>query len=108
MNERITITIPSELNEELERMQKEMKLDKSSIIRQFLMQALEEWKKKTTLNAYKAGKITIGKAAEQAGISLWEFLELCNSQQIQLDFTIEDAKHGIEIVNKTDFQKYKQ
>ena len=104
----ISIVIPSEMNVDLEKLQKILKMDKSTVIRHLLSKSIREVKIETFLNEYKKGKLSLGKAAELAGVNLWEFIELCRKNQIQLDLTEEEAEIGVRRVEKMDIQTYKK
>ena len=108
MSERLSIVIPSEMNEEIEKLQKILKMDKSTIIRHLLSKSIHEVKIQTMLEEYKKGKLSLGKAAELAGVNLWEFIELCRKSQIKLDLTEEEAELGIQKVTKLGIQEYKK
>lgn len=108
MSERLSIVIPSDLNDEIERLQKILKMDKSTVIRHLLSKSIQEVKIETALDEYKRGKVSFGKAAEIAGINLWEFIDVCHSQKINLELTEEDVEIGINRVLKLDIEKYKQ
>lgn len=107
MSERLSIIIPSEMNIELEKLQKLLKMDKSTVIRHLLSKSIHNVKLETMLDEYRKGKLSIGKAAEIAGVNLWEFIEHCRKNQIKLDLTEEEAEMGIKHVEKIDIQKYK-
>ncbi|MHA1292534.1 MAG: UPF0175 family protein [Promethearchaeota archaeon] len=108
MSERLSIVIPSEMNKELEKLQKILKMDKSTMIRHLLSKSIYEIKIETMLEEYKKGKLSLGKAAELAGVNLWEFIELCRKSQIKLDLTEEEAELGIQKVASLDIQEYKK
>ena len=108
MSERLSIVIPSEMNEEIEQLQKILKMDKSTIIRHLLSKSIREVKIESMLEEYKKGKLSLGKAAELAGVNLWEFIELCRKSQIKLDLTEQEAELGIQKVTKLDIQEYKK
>jgi len=108
MSERLSIVIPSEMNEDLEKLQKILKMDKSTVIRHLLSKSIREVKIETMLDEYRKGKLSLGKAAELAGVNLWEFIEHCRRNQIKLDLTEEEAEIGIRRVEKLDIQKYKK
>ncbi|KKM72708.1 hypothetical protein LCGC14_1417800 [marine sediment metagenome] len=74
MSERLSIVIPSEMNVDLEKLQKILKMDKSTVIRHLLSKSIREVKIETFLNEYRKGKLSLGKAAELAGVNLWELL----------------------------------
>ena len=108
MSERLSIVIPSEMNVDLEKLQKILKMDKSTVIRHLLSKSIREVKLETFLNEYRKGKLSLGKAAESAGVNLWEFIEQCRKNQIQLDLTEEEAEIGIRRVEQIDIQTYKK
>ncbi|HID88085.1 MAG TPA: hypothetical protein EYP55_12060 [Anaerolineae bacterium] len=48
-------------------------------------------KQEHALALYAAGKVSRSKAAEIAGISLWEMMDLIDQRRIPSDYTIADA-----------------
>lgn len=106
MSERLSIVIPSELNEEIEKIQKILKMDKSTVIRHLLLKSIQEVKIETALEEYKKGKVSFGKASEIAGINLWEFIEICHEHKISLNLTSEEVEENIQRVLKLDLSKY--
>ncbi len=108
MSERLSIVIPSELNKEIEKLQKVLEMDKSSTIRHLLLKSIREIKIETALDEYKKGKVSFGKASEIAGVNLWEFIDICHRHKIGLILREEDADIGIKRILKLDLDKYKQ
>lgn len=108
MSERLSIVVPSDMNKEIEKLQKILNMDKSTVIRHLLSKSIREFKIETAVNEYKKGKLSLGKAAELADINLWEFIEICRKNQIQLELTEEEAEMGIEKIKELDLTEYKQ
>jgi predicted HTH domain antitoxin len=108
MSERLSIVVPSDMNEEIEKLQKIFNMDKNTVIRHLLSKSIREFKIETAVNEYKKGKLSLGKAAELADINLWEFIEICRKNQIQLDLTEEEAEMGIEKIKELNLNDYKQ
>ncbi len=108
MSERLSIIIPSEMNDDIEKLQEVLKMDKSTVIRHLLSTSIHQVKLDTSLNEYRKGKLSLGKAAELAGINMWEFIEHCRKNQIKLDLTEEDVKEGIIKVKMINIQEYKK
>lgn len=106
MSERLSIVIPSELNEEIEKIQKILKMDKSTVIRHLILRSIQEIKIETALEEYKKGKVSFGKASEIAGINLWEFIEICHDRKISINLTEEEAEENIRNTLKLDLSKY--
>lgn len=107
MSERLSIVIPKDLNNEIEELQKILKMDKSTLIRHLLSKSIEEIRIETALNEYRNEKVSFGKASEIAGVNLWRFIDICHQNNIPLSISEEDAQIGIDFVNKFDFDEYK-
>ena len=50
MSERLSIVIPSEMNEDIKKLQKILKMDKSTVFRNLLSKSIQEVKIKTFLD----------------------------------------------------------
>ncbi len=52
------------------------------------------------VHLYEQGRLSIGKAHELAGLSLWEFRQLLGFRQIHPHFTTEDLKQDLETLGQ--------
>ncbi len=55
---------------------------------------------KHALESYQKGEITLMKAAETAGISLWEILEIVREKRLPMHYTLVDVDKDIKSVMK--------
>lgn len=78
----ISARVPDELEAELEAYLDEENLDRSTAVRKLLSEGLEEWRREQALDRLAAGSITFSKAAELAGLSVWEFAQLAKERDI--------------------------
>jgi len=92
----ITTRVPDELAKEVERIAQTESLDKSTTIKRLLIQAVQTWKIDYALKLYQDGKISIGKAAETAGVSLWELLDTIVKRKIPLQISKEDLEEDLK------------
>jgi predicted HTH domain antitoxin len=92
----ITTRVPEELAKEVERIAQAEALDKSTTIKRLLIKAVEAWKMDHALKLYQEGKISIGKAAETSGVSLWEILDTILKRKIPLQITREDLEEDLK------------
>ncbi|KXB08283.1 hypothetical protein AKJ58_00350 [candidate division MSBL1 archaeon SCGC-AAA385D11] len=76
VSETISTRVPEEIRREVEEFMREEKLDKSAAIRKLLKTGLLEWRKQKALTLLEKGKVTFNKAAEIAGMSVWDFADL--------------------------------
>ena len=73
----ISVRVSTKLKEDSHNFAKDEKLEQTSeAARKLLMFGLEEWHKKKALCLLSLGKITLSKAAELTGLSIWELSDL--------------------------------
>jgi len=77
-----TVRLDDNLIDELNSFAKKERVDRSTVLKKALEMGLKEIKLEDALKAYQKGKISAWKAAELAGISLWEFLDILEKRDI--------------------------
>jgi len=78
----ISARVPDELEAELDAYLDEENLDRSTAVRKLLSEGLEEWRREQALDQLAAGSITFSRAAEMAGMSVWDFAQLAKERDI--------------------------
>jgi len=78
----ISARVPDELEAELDAYLDEENLDRSTAVRKLLSEGLEEWRREQALDQLAAGSITFSRAAEMAGMSVWDFAQLAKDRDI--------------------------
>ena len=78
----ISVQVPDELEAELDAYLEDENLDRSTAVRKLLSEGLEEWRREQALEQLAAGSITFSKAAELAGMSVWDFAQLAKDRDI--------------------------
>ena len=96
MTKILTTRAPDNLAKEIEVIAKEEHLDKSSLIRRLLSDAIIERRKQKALKLYGNRKVSIGKAANIAKISIWEMLELIQEKSLHIDYSLAELTEDIE------------
>jgi len=82
--------------EEIERLASKRGTDKSAIIRELLAAAIQNKRIEDALNQVQAKKITVWKAAEIAGVTYREMLELLKSHNIPFPLSEQELRREIE------------
>jgi predicted HTH domain antitoxin len=82
--------------EEIERLASKRGTDKSAVIRELLATALQNKRIEEALNQVQAKKITVWKAAEIAGITYREMLELLKTHNIPFPLSEQELRREIE------------
>ncbi len=78
----ISARVPDELEAELEAYLEDENLDRSTAVRKLLSEGLEEWRRERALDQLAAGTITFTRAADLAGVSVWDFAQLVKRRDI--------------------------
>ncbi|NHN62451.1 hypothetical protein G9463_03880 [Haloarcula sp. JP-Z28] len=78
----ISTRVPDELEAELDAYLDEENLDRSTAVRKLLSEGLDEWRREQALDQLAAGSITFSRAAEMAGLSVWDFAQLAKERDI--------------------------
>jgi predicted transcriptional regulator len=90
MTKPTTIRLPDTLLRQLDRRAKARGVDRATLLRDLLRDALARDDEEETLAAYRAGRISLSGAAAQLGIDPWEFFELLRTHGATLNVTLED------------------
>jgi len=100
MSVTITTKVPEEMEKEIARIAKEENLNKATVIRRLLTQAIERWRIERALREYQEGNITIAKAARMAGVSLRKIMRMAAEAEIPFQYSVEDLRKDYEAALK--------
>src|SRR3989344_3318740 len=84
----------------IEEVSKEEKTDKTTALRTIFALGAKQYKLEKAIKQYQAGKISIGKAAEKAGISLWEIMDKLKERNIANSLSEEEFTEGLKNLKK--------
>lgn len=94
----ISVRLEKPFLQTLSKVEKKWHTDRSEAIRRLLNSALEEWKKEQALEKVREHKLSVGKAAEECGIPLWEMLDLLKQKDIDwTGYSEKDLKKDLNI-----------
>ena len=96
MTKILTTRAPDALAREIEAMAREEHLDRSALIRRLLAEALQDKRKRKSLELYREGKVSMGKAASIAKVTIWEMLELVREKGLHIDYGSEELFEDLE------------
>jgi len=99
MAKTISVRLERPFLQTLQNVEKKWHTDRSEAIRRLLYTALKEWTKEQTIEKVREHKISIGKAAEECGIPLWEMLDLLKQRNIDWTaYSEKDLKKDLDIL----------
>jgi len=96
--EQLNLRIPKKLARELAALAEVEHIAKIDMARQLLWEGITRRKQEVALKLYDQGQVSKSRAAEIAGLSLWEFTDLVAQRGTRWDYTLEDAKQELQRV----------
>lgn len=90
MAETISVRLEDKTVKELEKLRGQYKTARSEVLRLILEIGIKQLKIEKALQLLRERKISVGKAAELADISMYEILELMKEYDISYGYTLED------------------
>ncbi|HEX9416237.1 MAG TPA: uracil-DNA glycosylase family protein [Gaiellaceae bacterium] len=89
--EQINIRLEPDLLAALERVAREESLERGDVIRRLLERSIERWELERAVHGYQSGDMSLGGAAEEAGITQWELLEAIRASGIAYPLRSQDV-----------------
>lgn len=80
----------------LEKVSAEEKIDRSAALRKVLDIGLREYMKRRAVEEYRKERISIGKAAEEAGVSVAEFLKVLADEGIPIKVDVDSVRDSLK------------
>ncbi len=93
-----TVRLPAELLEELDALSRMLGTERSEVIREALRYGVKELRLRVALELYSKGKVSLGRAAEIAGITVWELYEELRRRGITIRYGLDRFKEEISEV----------
>lgn len=90
--------LPEHLIADLEKIEYVDQADRSTVLRKLLSRAIAEWKLEYYSGEYGRGSMTLARAAEEAGVSLWEMLDYVRQNKIPSQYDLDDLEHDLGII----------
>lgn len=90
--------LPIELIRDLEMIERVEQSDRSTTVRKLLYKATKEWKMEYYAKQYAEGKISMARAAREAGVSLWEMMDYLRLKRIPSQYDFEEWEKDVETV----------
>lgn len=78
----VSSRISREQFEAIAEIQEVERLDRSTAIARLLERGINEWRIDHAIEHYRDGTISVGRAAEKADISIWEFLDILDERNV--------------------------
>lgn len=101
MGEVISIRVGNEIERELIKIERKLMVERSEIVRRLLTEAIKQWKLQNAIKELSEHRISLGKAAKMADISIWDMIDMAKEKNIDwVDYTKEDLIEDLKIIKK--------
>ena len=90
--------LPLGLVRELELIEEVEQSDRSTTVRRLLASAVRDWKLEHYARQYGEGKVTLARAARDAGVSLWEMMDYARSRKVPAQYELEDLQQDLKTI----------
>lgn len=100
MGQAIGIRLPKEVLRRIEKLGREEMEDRSTVIRKLVLMGYREFMRRRAAEEYLKGVITISKAAEMAGLTIWEMERYLVEQGFRSEYSIEDLEGEMKNLEK--------
>ena len=70
-------------------------LDRAAMTKKLLRRGLEQVRMEEAVSAYRAGEVTASRAAEMAGISIWDFMGRMAEHDLEHSYSVEDLEEDL-------------
>ncbi|MBI2208815.1 UPF0175 family protein [Candidatus Woesearchaeota archaeon] len=95
----ISVRLDKALLNDLAKIEKNWQADRSEAIRRLLVKAVNSWKIQSALEKLREQKISIGRAAEECRLSIWEMLDITKENNIDwTGYSKEDLEKDLKIL----------
>ena len=93
--------LPPELVRGLELIEDVEQSDRSTTVRRLLSQAIRQWKLEHYVRLYGDGKLTLARAARDAGVSVWEMMDYARARKVPAQYDLEDLERDLGTIRKS-------
>ena len=91
--------LPLDLVRELELIENVEQADRSTTVRRLLSKAIQQWKLEHYVRLYGDGKLTLARAAREAGVSLWEMMDYARARRVPVQYDLEDLQRDVRTIH---------
>ena len=75
--------------------------DRSATVRRLLSQAIRQWKLEHYVRQYGDGKLTLARAARDAGVSVWEMMDYARARKVPAQYDLEDLERDLGTIRRS-------
>jgi len=90
--------LPQHLVRDLRRIEEVEQSDRSTVMRKLLATAVADWKLEHYAKLCGERRITLARAAREAGVSLWEMIDYTRRKKIPSQYDLDDFEDDLKAI----------
>ncbi len=99
MADTISVRFSKDLQKDIARIEKKWQTDRSEVIRRLILEAVKEWKLKNAIEEIRAHNLSIGKAAEECEVSIYNIINILRDSPVDwTGYSKEDFENDLKII----------
>ncbi|MFH1106641.1 MAG: UPF0175 family protein [Candidatus Micrarchaeota archaeon] len=95
MGELIAFRLSDDVGKELRRLSREEGSDRSALLRELIDLGLQEKRVEKAVGRYRNARVSAGRAAQEAGVSLWRWLEILEERGVESHYGRRDLEADV-------------
>jgi len=96
MGNAVGIRLDRALLKKVDTLRRDEALDRSTMIRKLLSKGIMELAKEKAAQHYREGNVTFSEAADQSGLSLWDFQHYLVDKGFVSSYSLEDLEEELQ------------
>lgn len=92
----IASRVPAELLADLQRIEEVEHVDRSTAVRRLLYMAIREWKLEYATKLYMENRVTLARAAAEAGVPVREMMEHLRQKKVPMQYDLADFEEDLK------------
>ena len=96
-DEVVSSRVPSDVVEDLRKLERVEHLDRSAAVRKALYSGLRTWKLDYAATLYRDNRVTLARASEEAGVPIRELMEYLHQHKIPMQYDLDDFEHDLQV-----------
>lgn len=94
----VTARVPDDIYEAIETIREDERTDRSTAIKRLLERGIQDWRLDTAIQQYLDGDVSVGRAAEIADVSLWQFIDELDARGLEVNYGEADLEADLDAV----------
>lgn len=91
----LNIRVPPQLVQEVDEIADVEGIDRSAALKRLIAEGIRQWKVEYAVRLYREGRVSKARAAELAGVSLYEMIDLLRERAMPLQYNLMEAREDI-------------